>query len=83
MELRRTIMAWLEREERSQNFLARKAGLDSTYLSTILNGHRKPGSKVLAKLERAMGLSAGSLSVEQPRLPGVNNNGHSGGEAAP
>ena len=66
-----TIIEYLEREERSQAWLARKAGMDTHYLSAILNGLRSPGPKVLRKLDRAIGLAPGTLMAlrSQTQLP--------------
>ena len=53
---------WLEENERSQAWLARKAGLDTTWVYLILSGRRHPGPKTLRKLEAAMGKESGTLS---------------------
>ena len=68
---KQTVLEWLEREERSQSYLARKAGFNENYLSAILNDLRQPGSRVLRKLDRAMGLAPGTLMAlrSQTRLP--------------
>jgi len=65
------ILDYLEREDRTQAWLARKAGMDGHYLSAILNDLRSPGPKVLGKLDRAMGLRAGTLEAlrSQTQLP--------------
>lgn len=71
------IIDYLDREDRSQAWLARKAGMDVAYLSVILNGVRSPGPKVLRKLDKAMGLARGTLaalrSETQPPLEEANN----------
>ena len=71
MTWQETILDWLDREERSQAWLARKAGMNQNYLSAILNNLRSPGSKVLHKLDRAMGLPLGTLQGlrAQTQLP--------------
>ena len=71
MTWQETIRDWLEREERSQAWLARKARMDTNYLSAILNDLRHPGSKVLGRLDRAMGLPLGTLQGlrAQTQLP--------------
>ena len=61
MTWQETILDWLNREERSQAWLARKAVINDSYLSAILNDLRSPGSKVLHKLDRAMVLPLGTL----------------------
>ena len=61
MTWQETIRDWLEREDRSQAWLTRKAGIDKNYLSAILNGLRSPGPRVLRRLDRAMGLPPGTL----------------------
>jgi transcriptional regulator with XRE-family HTH domain len=59
-----TLRGWLEANERSQSYLARKAALNENYLSMLLNGQRHPGPKALRKLENAMGLEAGALTSD-------------------
>ena len=65
------IIDYLDREDRSQAWLARKAGMDGHYLSAILNDLRRPGKKVLRKLDHAMGLPQGTLDALrcQTQLP--------------
>ena len=63
------IRAWLEANERNQSYLARKADLDESYLSMLLNGQRHPGPRALRKLERAMGMKPGSLSANEAKEP--------------
>ena len=62
---------WLTEKERNQAYLARRAVIDESYLSMILSGQRTPGPRVLGKLEKAMGLPAGSLMAlrSQTQLP--------------
>jgi phage repressor protein C with HTH and peptisase S24 domain len=45
----------------SQKDFANQHGLDASYLSQILNGHRNLGEKAAANLEEKIGLPAGSL----------------------
>lgn len=45
----------------SQKDFANQHGLDASYLSQILNGHRNLGEKAAANLEEKIGLAAGSL----------------------
>lgn len=45
----------------SQKDFANLHGLDASYLSQILNGHRKLGEKAAANLEEKIGLPSGSL----------------------
>ena len=60
---KKRIIDYLEAEDRSQAWLARKAGMDQHYLSAILNDLRQPGTKVLRKLDRVMGLAPGTLTA--------------------
>lgn len=50
----------------SQKDFANQYGLDASYLSQILNGHRNLGEKAAANLEDKIGLTAGAL-VSPPR----------------
>ncbi|WP_164705353.1 helix-turn-helix domain-containing protein, partial [Pseudomonas viridiflava] len=52
----RTAMAGL-----SQKDFANQHGLDASYLSQLLNGHRKLGEKAAATLEEKINLSPGTL----------------------
>ncbi|MER2098849.1 MAG: helix-turn-helix transcriptional regulator, partial [Pseudomonas qingdaonensis] len=45
----------------SQKDFANQHGLDASYLSQILNGHRNLGEKAAANLEEKIGLPSGSL----------------------
>lgn len=45
----------------SQEKLAEKAGLDQTYISGIECGRRNPGIKNVAKLAKALGITASEL----------------------
>lgn len=69
MEWQDVVRDWLEREERSQAWLARKAKMDLTYFSLILNDHRKAGTKILRRLEGAMGLPSGTLVGLRSQIP--------------
>lgn len=55
----------------SQKDFANSHGLDASYLSQILNGHRKMGEKAAANLEEKIGLTSGSLvnPVTTPETP--------------
>lgn len=61
----------------SQKDFANQHGLDASYLSQILNGHRNLGEKAAATLEQKIGLAAGALvspaskpdPVETPTAP--------------
>ena len=50
-----------EAKEFSQEKLAERASLDSTYISGIERGLRNPGIKNVAKLAKALGLSVEQL----------------------
>ncbi len=62
----------------SQKDFANQHGLDASYLSQILNGHRNLGEKAAANLEEKIGLAAGSLvsparsEVASPVKPGLS-----------
>ena len=55
------VRVWLENNERSQAWLARKAKLDPSWLYLTLSGKRPAGNKTLRKLEHAMGMPEGTL----------------------
>ena len=80
MTWKQVVLEWLEREERSQSWLSRKAGLNPNYLSAILNDIRHAGPRALGKLEKAMDLPVGTLVAlqSQTQLPmeEVSSNGH-------
>lgn len=59
---------WLFQQERSQAWLARQARISDEHLSQCLCGHRTPGPRTLARLERAMNLPVGHLSVDEAVL---------------
>ena len=50
-----------EQKELTQEKLAERAGLDSTYISGIERGLRNPGIKNVARLAKALGLSTADL----------------------
>lgn len=61
----------------SQKDFANLHGLDASYLSQILNGHRNLGEKAAANLEEKIGLESGSLvsptsGDAEPEAPVVN-----------
>ncbi|MBJ2345550.1 MULTISPECIES: XRE family transcriptional regulator [Pseudomonas] len=56
----------------SQKDFANQYGLDASYLSQILNGHRNLGEKAAANLEDKIGLPAGSLVSPVPMEPAVH-----------
>ena len=49
-ELKWIIVEWLEKEERSQAYLARKANMSEEHLSRIMNGHCEPKESTEEKL---------------------------------
>ena len=55
------IYQWLTKRDRSVAWLVRRAGVDASHLYMILAERKKPGPRVLAKLERAMELEPGYL----------------------
>lgn len=75
LELKEMVRQWITFHERTQAYLARKAGLDESYVSMILNGQRKPGRRAIAKLEIAMGLPPGTLADAQAQADGFMNGG--------
>jgi phage repressor protein C with HTH and peptisase S24 domain len=62
----------------SQKDFANQHGLDASYLSQILNGHRNLGEKAAANLEEKIGLPSGSLvspvalESQTPPAPGLS-----------
>ena len=58
---REEVRKWLEREERDQAHLARKAGLSESYMSNLMTGKHTPSLEALRRLERAMGMEFGDL----------------------
>lgn len=62
----------------SQKDFANQHGLDASYLSQILNGHRNLGEKAAANLEEKIGLPSGSLvspgagETQMPAKPGLS-----------
>ncbi|MBP2081644.1 MULTISPECIES: LexA family transcriptional regulator [Pseudomonas] len=53
----------------SQKEFAEAHDLDASYLSQLLNGHRKLGEKAALNLELKIGLTAGTLTSPQPEGP--------------
>jgi len=79
MNWQQVVRDWLEKEERSQAYLARKARVDMNYLSAILNDLRHPGHSVLGRLDTAMGLEPGTLltlQAEEQRQGAEVGDGH-------
>jgi DNA-binding phage protein len=62
------IEQWLDANERSQAYLARKAGISAEHLNRCLSGKTRIGPRTLRKLERAMGLPLGTLELT-PEIP--------------
>ncbi|HDS1679173.1 TPA: peptidase [Pseudomonas putida] len=60
----RTIMGTLSQKE-----FAEAHDLDASYLSQLLNGHRKLGEKAALNLELKIGLAAGTLTSPPPEEP--------------
>ena len=46
----------LELLGRSQNWLARQAGLSPGYLSTLLNAERAPSGRIRRRIQKALGV---------------------------
>ena len=67
------VLSWLNEQDRSQAWLARKAKVDQMHLSNCLLGKVQAGIRVLSNLEDAMGMDPGTLlmaareSVAEPR----------------
>ena len=58
-----TVTDWLGKNERSQAWLARKTGLNPSWIYLILADRRQAGPKTLRKLEVAMDMPSGTLAV--------------------
>ena len=56
-----TVLEWLEVNERSQSWLARKASMDVSWINQILSGRKTAGWKAIQRIEVALGLARGSL----------------------
>ena len=67
------VTSWLEENQRSQAYLARKAGINESYLSRSMNGKTRVGERTLRRLERAMDMPEWSL--EFPPLVDVGTDG--------
>ena len=52
----KTTVVWQRLEElgRSQNWLARQAGMSPSYLSTLLNQERAPSGRIRRRIQRAL-----------------------------
>jgi transcriptional regulator with XRE-family HTH domain len=59
--LGRNVRERREARELTQEKLAKKAGLDPTYISGIERGLRNPGIKNVARLAKALGLATAEL----------------------
>ena len=71
--LSEVVRQWISDHERTQSYLARRAGLNESYVSMILSGQRKPGRRAIGKLELAMGLPPGTLEAAQAQANGSVN----------
>ena len=63
MLVSQVIKDWLEGHERTQAWLARKAGMSDSQLNHYLAGRHKAGVKVLKRLENAMEMEPGTLTA--------------------
>jgi transcriptional regulator with XRE-family HTH domain len=61
------VTGWLEENQRTQAYLARKAGINESYLSRCLNDKTPAGERTLRRLELAMDMTVGAL--EQIPMP--------------
>ena len=67
------VLSWLNEQDRSQAWLARKAKVHQMHLSNCLLGKVQAGIRILSNLEDAMGMEPGILlmaareSVAEPR----------------
>jgi transcriptional regulator with XRE-family HTH domain len=52
----------------TQSGLARKAGIDRSFLSTIENGHHYPGLELLIKLAEGFGSKLAFVTPDEPDL---------------
>lgn len=74
------IADWLDREQRSQSYLARRAGISEWTVSRLMKQHHEPTHVTLRKLERAMGLKTGILqgiAAQQRQEASSNGKGNS------
>jgi transcriptional regulator with XRE-family HTH domain len=62
------VKQWLATHERTQAWLARKAGMSDSQLNHYLAGRHKAGVKKVALLEKAMDLPAGTLTALRHQL---------------
>ena len=64
------VLEWLDRNERSQAYLARKAKVNIFHLNGCLRGKRECGERTLRKLEMAMGLEPDTLmALKNGKVP--------------
>jgi transcriptional regulator with XRE-family HTH domain len=54
----------LERQERSARWLARKTGFDSSYVTRVLNGERRPSPVFQERASTALGVDVGVLFAQ-------------------
>lgn len=57
------VQEWLTKNDRTQAWLSRKAGVSAFHLNRCLQGKENASARFLAKLEIAMGLAAGTLKL--------------------
>ena len=55
------VLSWLNEQDRSQAWLARKAKVHQMHLSNCLRGNSQVGISVLSRLEDAMDMQPGTL----------------------
>lgn len=61
------ILDWLEQNERSKRWLARKAGVATTTLADILNGNAAPRVSTLAAISGVTGIPLPKLVLDAPK----------------
>ncbi len=66
MDWRQKVREWLEENDRSQAWLARKAGLDASWVSQVLAGKQPAGLKTLRAIEDALELDRYALGAPTP-----------------
>ena len=64
------VQAWLQRNDRSAAWLARKAGLNASWMYQTLAGQKRIGRKSLEKLEQVTSMDLGSAQLEMPLAVG-------------
>ena len=62
---KKIVEEWLEEEERTQTYLARRAHVSAEHLNRCLMGHSEPGIITLTRLEDAIGLDRGTLFKDE------------------